>query len=182
MQSRSSRMPGRRIISNNSGSRPRSGLIAPAASRRDSRMCRFGSILGEDGKAIKTRYGDPIELKALLAEAVNRAYTLVTGKGARSIGGGAPRHRFRRRYRSHSLRRSGSESQQRLRFLLGQNSIVRRQHRAYLLYAVSRVRSIFRKAGLDAARCQRHRRRHSTRNGRRALARPQTQPSRLPSS
>jgi arginyl-tRNA synthetase len=29
----------------------------------------FGSILGEDGKAIKTRSGDPIKLKALLAEA-----------------------------------------------------------------------------------------------------------------
>jgi arginyl-tRNA synthetase len=33
----------------------------------------FGSILGEDGKAIKTRSGDPIKLKALLDEAEERA-------------------------------------------------------------------------------------------------------------
>ena len=32
----------------------------------------FGSILGEDGKAIKTRSGDPIRLRALLDEAVER--------------------------------------------------------------------------------------------------------------
>lgn len=40
----------------------------------------FGTILGEDGKAIKTRSGDPIRLKALLDEAVERAFAIVTEK------------------------------------------------------------------------------------------------------
>jgi len=42
----------------------------------------FGSILGDDGKPIKTRSGDPIRLKALLDEAVDRAFRVVTGKNA----------------------------------------------------------------------------------------------------
>jgi arginyl-tRNA synthetase len=40
----------------------------------------FGTILGEDGKAIKTRSGDPIRLKALLDEAEQRAFRVVTEK------------------------------------------------------------------------------------------------------
>lgn len=40
----------------------------------------FGTILGEDGKAIKTRSGDPIRLKALLDEAEDRAFQIVTEK------------------------------------------------------------------------------------------------------
>ncbi len=40
----------------------------------------FGTILGEDGKAIKTRSGDPIRLKALLDEAEERAFGVVTEK------------------------------------------------------------------------------------------------------
>ncbi|MBE2213553.1 MAG: arginine--tRNA ligase [Opitutaceae bacterium] len=42
----------------------------------------FGTILGEDGKAIKTRSGDPIRLKALLDEAEERAFAVVTEKNA----------------------------------------------------------------------------------------------------
>ncbi|HZP59464.1 MAG TPA: arginine--tRNA ligase, partial [Opitutaceae bacterium] len=60
----------------------------------------FGSILGEDGKAIKTRSGEPIKLKALLDEAEERAFRIVTEKSpdlseaerrdiARAIGIGA---------------------------------------------------------------------------------------------
>jgi arginyl-tRNA synthetase len=40
----------------------------------------FGKILGDDGKAIKTRSGDPIRLKALLDEAEERAFKVVTEK------------------------------------------------------------------------------------------------------
>ena len=40
----------------------------------------FGTILGEDGKAIKTRSGDPIKLKELLNEAMQRAYKIVSEK------------------------------------------------------------------------------------------------------
>lgn len=40
----------------------------------------FGSILGDDGKPIKTRSGDPIRLRALLDEAEERAFRVVTEK------------------------------------------------------------------------------------------------------
>jgi arginyl-tRNA synthetase len=40
----------------------------------------FGTILGEDGKAIKTRDGSPIYLQNLVAEAKNRAHRIVSEK------------------------------------------------------------------------------------------------------
>ncbi len=40
----------------------------------------FGTVLGEDGKPLKTRTGDNIKLKDLLDEASERAYLLVTEK------------------------------------------------------------------------------------------------------
>ena len=38
----------------------------------------FGTILGEDGKAIKTKSGDPVRLQALIDGATQRAYDAVT--------------------------------------------------------------------------------------------------------
>lgn len=111
----------------------------------------FGSILGEDGKAIKTRSGDPIKLKALLAEAVDRAFMLVTEKApdlpeterrdiATAVGLGAIR------YADLAQNRSSD-------YVFSWDKILSFEGNTapYLLYAVSRVRSIFRKAGLDAA-------------------------------
>jgi arginyl-tRNA synthetase len=40
----------------------------------------FGTMLGEDGKPFKTRSGDTVKLKDLLAEAEERAFKLVTEK------------------------------------------------------------------------------------------------------
>ena len=109
----------------------------------------FGSILGEDGKAIKTRSGDPIKLKALLAEAVDRAFVLVTAKApelpeserrdiATAVGLGAIR------YADLAQNRSSD-------YIFSWDKILSFEGNTapYLLYAVSRVRSIFRKAGLE---------------------------------
>jgi arginyl-tRNA synthetase len=46
----------------------------------DLRHIAFGSILGEDRKMMKTRSGENVELGGLLAEAIERALTVVTGK------------------------------------------------------------------------------------------------------
>src|SRR5690606_7354171 len=54
---------------------PKKGVPLP-----ELRHVWFGTILGEDGKAIKTRTGDPIKLKALLAEAEERAFEIVSEK------------------------------------------------------------------------------------------------------
>ncbi|HEY3755347.1 MAG TPA: arginine--tRNA ligase [Opitutaceae bacterium] len=42
----------------------------------------FGMVLGDNGKALKTRSGENVRLKDLLSEAVDRAFALVTAKNA----------------------------------------------------------------------------------------------------
>lgn len=111
----------------------------------------FGSILGEDGKAIKTRSGDPIKLQALLAEAEERAFALVTEKSpdlpeaerrdiANAVGVGAVR------YADLAQNRSSD-------YIFSWEKILAFEGNTapYLLYAVTRIHSIFRKAGLDPA-------------------------------
>ncbi|MCB1103185.1 MAG: arginine--tRNA ligase [Opitutaceae bacterium] len=109
----------------------------------------FGTILGEDGKAIKTRSGDPIKLQDLLDEAEERAFALVTEKSpdlpeadrrdiANAVGLGAVR------YADLSQNRSSD-------YVFNWDKILSFDGNTapYLLYAVTRVHSIFRKAGLD---------------------------------
>ncbi|MBH55454.1 MAG: arginine--tRNA ligase [Opitutaceae bacterium] len=109
----------------------------------------FGTILGEDGKAIKTRSGEPIKLKDLLAEAIERARVTVENKNpdldekerdevARHVGLGAVK------YADLSQNRTGDYvfSWEKMLSLEGNTA-------PYLLYAVVRIRSIFRKAGLN---------------------------------
>ncbi len=114
----------------------------------------FGAVTGEDGKALKTRDGGTIKLKALLDEAVDRAFTLVSEKNpelpeserreiARTVGIGSVQ------YADLSQNRSSNYvfSWDRMLALDGNTA-------PYLLYAVARIHSIFRKAGLtpgDAA-------------------------------
>jgi len=111
----------------------------------------FGSILGEDGRAIKTRSGDPIKLKTLLAEAEERALRVVTEKSpelpeserreiASAVGIGAVR------YADLSQNRSSD-------YVFSWDKILSFEGNTapYLLYAVTRIRSIFRKLGVDPA-------------------------------
>ncbi len=117
----------------------------------------FGAVTGEDGKALKTRSGDVIRLKQLLDEAEDRAYALVAAKNAerpeaermseqecrdiaRAVGIGAVQ------YADLSQNRSSNYifSWDKMLALDGNTA-------PYLLYAVARVRSIFRRAGLDPA-------------------------------
>jgi arginyl-tRNA synthetase len=111
----------------------------------------FGAVTGEDGKALKTRDGGTIKLKALLDEAEERAYALVSEKSpdlpdaerreiARTVGVSSVQ------YADLSQNRSSNYvfSWEKMLSLEGNTA-------PYLLYAVTRVRSIFRKAGLDPA-------------------------------
>ena len=111
----------------------------------------FGSILGDDGKAIKTRSGDPIRLHALLEEACDRAYTLVSEKSpdipeeerqeiGRTVGMGAVR------YADLSQNRSSD-------YVFNWEKILSFEGNTapYLLYAVTRIHSIFRKLDFDPA-------------------------------
>jgi arginyl-tRNA synthetase len=107
----------------------------------------FGAVTGEDGKALKTRSGDVIKLKALLDEAVDRAYAIVAEKNpdlpeaerrdiAQKVGIGAVQ------YADLSQNRSSNYvfSWDKMLALDGNTA-------PYLLYAVARIHSIFRRAG-----------------------------------
>ena len=109
----------------------------------------FGTILGEDGKAIKTRSGDPIKLKDLLNEAIERAYSIVTAKSvdlseterreiARAVGIAAIRYADLMQNRTTDY----TFSWEKLLSFEGNTA-------PYLLYAVARIHSIFRKLDLN---------------------------------
>ncbi len=114
----------------------------------------FGAVTGEDGKALKTRDGETVKLKSLLNEAEDRAFALVTAKNAerpegerfteaecreiaRAVGVGSVQ------YADLSQNRSSNYvfSWDKMLALDGNTA-------PYLLYAVARIRSIFRKLGL----------------------------------
>ena len=105
----------------------------------------FGTILGEDNKAIKTRDGQPVKLADLLAEAVRRALVMVEEKNpglepaeaqrrARIIGIGAVK------YADLSQDRT-------LDYVFSWDKLLAMQGNTapYLQYAVARISSIFRK-------------------------------------
>lgn len=109
----------------------------------------FGAVTGEDGKALKTRSGDVIKLKALFDEAEERAFAIVAEKNpdlpeserrdiARAVGIGAVQ------YADLSQNRSSNYvfSWDKMLALDGNTA-------PYLLYAVARIHSIFRKAGVE---------------------------------
>ncbi len=111
----------------------------------------FGTILGEDGKAIKTRSGEPIKLKDLLDEAEERARALVTAKSpylpeaertaiAAVVGVGSVQ------YADLSQNRSSD-------YIFAWDKMISLEGNtaAYLLYAVARIHSIFRRLELDPA-------------------------------
>lgn len=106
----------------------------------------FGAILGEDGRPFKTRSGDTIRLADLLDEAEERAFEVVSAKNpdspeserreiARIVGIGAVKY-------ADLLPNRQSDyvfSWEKMLALSGNTA-------PYLLYACTRIRSIFRKA------------------------------------
>lgn len=107
----------------------------------------FGSVLGEDGKPFKTRAGDTVRLEDLLDEAEERAFKVVAGKNpelsvdaqreiARIVGLGAIK------YADLSQNRQSD-------YIFSWDKMLALQGNTapYLLYAYTRVRSIFRKGG-----------------------------------
>jgi arginyl-tRNA synthetase len=109
----------------------------------------FGTVLGEDGKPLKTRTGDNIKLKDLLDEAAERAFALVTLKSpdfpederrriAEIVGVGSVQ------YADLSQNRTSD-------YLFSWDKMISLEGNtaAYLLYALARIRSIFRRHGLE---------------------------------
>jgi len=108
----------------------------------------FGSVLGEDGKPLKTRSGENIKLADLLSEAIERAYAVVREKNpalseerrrevARMVGIGAVKYADL----SHDRINDYVFAWERMLALDGNTG-------PYLQYAHARVCSIFRKGGI----------------------------------
>lgn len=115
----------------------------------DLRHVDFGTVLGEDGRPLKTRSGENIRLKDLLDEAVERSFQLVTSKNpdlpeaerreiAEVVGIGSVQYADLSQNRSSDYTFSWDKM-----ISLDGNTA------AYLLYAIARIRSIFRKAADD---------------------------------
>jgi arginyl-tRNA synthetase len=113
----------------------------------DLRHVCFGSILGEDGKPLKTREGAPVKLSDLLDEAEARALAVVTEKSpelseekrkeiARTVGIGAVKYADLSQNRTTDYVFSWSK----MLAMTGNTA-------PYMQYAYVRVQSIFRKAG-----------------------------------
>ena len=112
----------------------------------------FGTMLGDDGKPFKTRSGDNVKLKDLLAEAVERAYAVVNEKNpqldettkqgiARAVGIGAVK------YSDYSNNRTTDYV-----FSFDKMLAMEGNTAPYMQYACARVKSIERKAaekGID---------------------------------
>ncbi len=111
----------------------------------------FGTMNGPDGRPFKTRDGGTVKLVDLLDEAENGLYA---GAGKEPAAGRrrTTHHRPLGGHRRSEIRRPVEEPQQRLHLQFRTDAQLRRQHRPYLLYAYTRVASVFRKAGLEMAR------------------------------
>jgi arginyl-tRNA synthetase len=105
----------------------------------------FGTVCGEDGRAIKTRSGQPIRLKSLFADAIRRAREIVGEKNpgldgetreriARAVGVGAIK------YGDLCQNRSGDYV-----FSLEKMLAFDGDTAPYLQYAAARIHAIFRK-------------------------------------
>jgi arginyl-tRNA synthetase len=109
----------------------------------------IGLVTGPDGKRLKTRTGEQVKLASLIDEAVERAARVIAGRYddpaerariAEAVGIGALK------YGDLSVARHSSYSFDfdRMLALTGNTG-------PYLQYATARIRSIFRRAGLDPA-------------------------------
>ena len=122
----------------------RAGRVLPAVHHVD-----FGTVLGENNKPLQTRDGRNIKLKDLLGEAEERAYALVSQKSPdfpeaerRSIGAVVGIGSVQ--YADLAQNRSSD-------YVFAWDKLISLEGNtaAYLLYAVARIHSIFRREGLQ---------------------------------
>jgi arginyl-tRNA synthetase len=108
----------------------------------------FGTILGSDGKAIKTKSGDPVRLQELIDEATARAFDAVTAKSPELPE--AERRLIAKTIGVAALRYADLSSNRTMDYTFSWEKLLAFEGNTapYLLYAVVRVRSIFRKTGL----------------------------------
>ncbi len=107
----------------------------------------FGSVLGEDGKPFKTRSGDTVRLEDLLDEAEERAFKVVTEKNPESDE--AQRREIARVVGLGAIKYADLAQNRQSDYVFSWDKMLALQGNTapYLLYAYTRIRSIFRKGG-----------------------------------
>ncbi|MGJ3242961.1 MAG: arginine--tRNA ligase [Opitutales bacterium] len=109
----------------------------------------FGTVLGEDGKAIKTKSGEPVRLRALLDEAVDRARAVVLEKNPDLPA--AERDRIAEVVGIGAVRYADLAQNRTSDYIFNWDKVLSFEGNTapYLLYAGARIHSILRKAGLN---------------------------------
>jgi arginyl-tRNA synthetase len=107
----------------------------------------FGSVLGEDGKPFKTRAGDTVRLEDLLDEAEERAFKAVSEKNPELDA--AQRREIARVVGLGAIKYADLSQNRQSDYMFSWDKMLALQGNTapYLLYAYTRVRSIFRKGG-----------------------------------
>jgi arginyl-tRNA synthetase len=107
----------------------------------------FGSVLGEDGKPFKTRSGDTIRLEDLLDEAEERAFKVVAEKNAELSE--AEQREIARVVGLGAIKYADLSQNRQSDYIFSWDKMLSLQGNTapYLLYAYTRVHSIFRKGG-----------------------------------
>ncbi len=110
----------------------------------------FGTILGEDGKAIKTKSGDPVRLQALIDEATAKALDKVNEKSG-DIPEAERRDVIAPRLGVAALRYADLVSNRTMDYRFSWDKMLAFEGNTapYLLYQAVRVRSVFRNAALQ---------------------------------
>jgi arginyl-tRNA synthetase len=109
----------------------------------------WGTILGADKKPFKTKSGETIKLQALLDEAVQRAYAVVTEKNPDLAE--AQRHSIARAVGIGALKYADLSSNRTQDYVFDWDRLLSFEGNTapYLMYAVVRINSIFRKLDVD---------------------------------
>jgi arginyl-tRNA synthetase len=110
----------------------------------------FGSVLGEDGRPFKTRAGDTVRLEDLLDEAEERALKVVSEKNPDLDE--AQRHEIARVVGLGAIKYADLAQNRQSDYVFSWDRMLALQGNTapYLLYAYTRIRSIFRKGGESA--------------------------------
>ncbi|MDR1432736.1 MAG: arginine--tRNA ligase [Puniceicoccales bacterium] len=111
----------------------------------------FGTILGDDGKAIKTRAGTPVRLKELIGEAKARALAIVNEKST-NLSDGEKQH-VARVLAIDSIKYSDLLPSRTNDYAFSWDKMLSFDGNtaAYMLYAIARIKSVLKKCSIDAA-------------------------------
>ncbi len=115
----------------------------------------FGTVLGDDGRPFKTRSGDTVGLEGLLDEAVGRALKIVAENDEAKPGGAElspdERSRIAERVGVAALKYADLAQNRTSDYVFSYDKMLAMNGNTatYMQYAYARVRSIFRKGGVD---------------------------------